>query len=135
MRILLVEDEVVVALSMELLLAEQGHRVVAHARDSRSALVLAHEKRPDLALVDVLLADGATGPELGRRLVAELKVWLIFMTANLELLPEDFAGALGVVPKPVADHVLTGAVAYVAERMRGRRPDRVPPGLILAPRR
>ena len=133
LRVLLVEDEVVVGLGLELVILEQGHKVVGFARDARSARSLGRERRPNLALVDLHLADGDTGPEVARFLVA-LGVSVVFMTANVELLPEDFAGALGVMPKPVPEHVLAGVLRYVAERLGGRVAERPPRGLILAAR-
>ena len=134
LRVLLVEDEVVVGLGLELVLREQGHAVVGFARDSRAAVVLARDRQPDLALVDVHLADGDTGPDVARALVV-LGVLVVFMTANVELLPQDFAGALGVMPKPVPEHVVAGVARYVADRMHGGTPERPPRGFILAPGR
>ncbi|MDQ4060847.1 MAG: response regulator [Pseudomonadota bacterium] len=131
LRVLLVEDEVVVGLGLELVLREQGYAVVGFARDSRAAVVLARERRPDLALVDVHLADGDTGPDVARSLTV-LGILVVFMTANVELLPQDFAGALGVMPKPVPEHVVAGVAHYVASLIHGNPPERPPRGLILA---
>ena len=51
---------------------------------------------------------------------------VLFMTANAATLPDGMAGALGVIPKPVAAHVLRQAVKWVGDR------DADPPeGLIL----
>ena len=133
LRVLLVEDEVVVGLGLELVILEQGHKVVGFARDARSACLLGRERRPDLALVDFHLADGDTGPQIARFLTT-LGVCVVFMTANVELLPEDFAGALGVMPKPVPEHVLAGVLHYVTERLGGSVTQRPPRGLILAAR-
>ena len=130
MRILIIEDEVIIAFHLEAALLEDGHRVVGFARDSRSAAVLAHDKHPDLALVDVNLADGQTGPEIARHLTG-MSILVVFMTANVELLPDDFAGALGVIAKPIPEHVLRDAVHYAEARRRGERPDKPPRGLIV----
>ena len=130
MRILVIEDEVIVAFHIEAALLEEGHRVVGFARDSRSAKVLAQDKHPDLALVDVHLSDGQTGPEIARHLTG-MRIPILFMTANVDLLPSDLAGALGVVPKPVAEHVLKNAVRYAEDHRRGERPSKPPDGLIV----
>ncbi len=49
----------------------------------------------------------------------------LFMTANASTLPDGMAGALGVIPKPVAAHVLKGAVCWVADQ------DTDPPDLLI----
>jgi FixJ family two-component response regulator len=54
----------------------------------------------DIAFVDVNLSDGPTGPEIGRRLVEEFGVTVVFMTGNPEAVANRLNGALGVVTKP-----------------------------------
>ena len=129
MRILVVEDEVIVAF-LEAALLDEGHRVVGFARDARSAKVLAGDKRPDLALVDVHLTDGETGLDVARPLTG-IGIPVLFMTANADLLPDDLAGALGVIPKPVAEHVLKRAVDYAVARNSGEQFGIPPEGLIV----
>ena len=115
MRILTVEDELIIAIDVEASLSEEGHQVVGIARESETALGLARRLTPDLALVDVHLVDGETGPEIARHL-KDMGVPVLFMTANVSTLPDGMAGALGVIPKPVATHVLKGAVKWVGDR-------------------
>ena len=81
----------------------------------KTALDLAQRLRPDLALVDVHLVDGETGPEIAEHL-KEMGIPVLFMTANASTLPDGLADALGVIPKPVAAHVLKGAVRWVTDR-------------------
>ena len=115
MRILIVEDELIVAIGVEASLSEEGHQVVGIARESNTALGLGRRLRPDLALVDVHLVDGETGPEIAGHL-KEMGIPVLFMTANASTLPDGMAGALGVIPKPIADRVLKGAVQWVNDR-------------------
>jgi len=129
MRVLVVEDEVIVAFHLEAVLLEEGHRVVGLARDARSAQILARDKNPDLALVDVMLTDGETGPEIARHL-SEMGVPVLFLTATAERLPDGLAGALGVVAKPITEHVLKSAVRYAEAHRQGQPPEEPPPGLI-----
>ena len=115
MRVLIVEDELIIAIDVEASLAEEGHQVVGIARESETALALGRRLRPDLALVDIQLVDGETGPEIARHL-KDMGVPVLFMTADPDKLPDGMAGALGVIPKPIADHVLKGAVQWVNDR-------------------
>jgi DNA-binding NtrC family response regulator len=80
-RILVVEDEAVVALDVEDRLHRLGHQVVGTADSSASALALAAEVRPDLVLMDIALRDGADGIAVAERLRAELAVPVVFVTA------------------------------------------------------
>ena len=128
MRVLIVEDELIIAIDVEASLAEEGHQVIGIARESETALALGRRLRPDLALVDIQLVDGETGPEIARHL-KDMGVPVLFMTANADTLPSDMAGALGAVPKPVAEHVLKRAVRWAGD------PDADPPTTLVVNRR
>ena len=80
-RVLVVDDNRDIAISSSLLLELQGHEV-AVAFDGRTALEVAREFRPDVALLDVGLP-GMNGYELARRLRGEYGpgVLLIIITA------------------------------------------------------
>ena len=80
--------------------------------------------------MDVNLADGETGPEIARHLTG-IGIPVLFLTANANLLPDDLAGALGVIPKPVTEHVLRRAVGYAAARYSGEQFGSPPEGLIV----
>ena len=60
MRVLIVEDEALVALELEELLLDEGFEVVGSAANAAQAIDLGRRHRPDLALLDLNLADGAT---------------------------------------------------------------------------
>lgn len=61
-RILIVEDEFLVALHLEDLLTEMGHRVIAIAARITEALQLAHEAEIDFAVLDINLAGARSFP-------------------------------------------------------------------------
>ncbi|MBP0437432.1 response regulator [Tianweitania sediminis] len=111
-NVLVVEDEILVAIEIEHVLEELGHAPVGIAVDSRAALDLAC--RAEVALVDLNLRDGATGPEIGRALAEKHGITVLFMTANPSQLGEGIPGTLGVLSKPVADDELRQAICYAA---------------------
>jgi anti-sigma regulatory factor (Ser/Thr protein kinase) len=74
-----------------------------HAMSSDEAVALAHDLHPDLALVDVHLRDGPTGVEVARKIHDDCGAVALFMTANVKRLPDDFAGACGVIGKPYSE--------------------------------
>ena len=80
-RILVVEDEAVVALDVEGRLRRLGYQVVGIADSYASALAQAAAVRPDLVLMDIALRDGADGIAAAERLRAELAVPVVFVTA------------------------------------------------------
>ncbi len=119
LRILIVEDEILIALELESLLQDLGHEVVGIAASSGDALALGEELAPDLAFVDIHLSDGPTGIEVARQLADQNDVTVLFMTANAKRIPEDFAGARGVIAKPYTERGVKEALAYVmAEQER-----------------
>ena len=125
MRILIVEDQPLIALHLEHDLVGDGHEIVGIAATRQQALALAGDQAPDLAFVDVQLADGDTGIAIARQLASpQLKV--VFLTGSAELLPEDGAGAIGVLGKPYAIGALRGTLALV-EHLLGRGPPAPPP--------
>lgn len=122
-KVLVVEDEIFVAVEIESVVAELGHRPIGIAADAKAALDLAVEA--EVALVDLNLRDGPTGPELGRILVERFGVTVVFMTANPSQLGDGIPGTVGVLAKPVMDEELKQAVNY-AVALRRRLPA-VPP--------
>lgn len=99
MKVLIVEDEIFVALHLESAIRELGCEVVGIAPDQATALELAQIK-PDLAFVDLNLRDGLTGPEIARTLANQFGTKVLILTANPAQAGEKFEGLLGVVGKP-----------------------------------
>ncbi len=134
LEVLIVEDEILLATELGFLVEEAGCRDVGHAMSSDEALIMASKLRPDLALVDVHLRDGPTGIDVARNIVQHCGGVALFMTANVKRLPEDFAGARGVIGKPYSEYGVKAALAYLAICLRdGRAPGLPPAGFELAP--
>ncbi|HEY1224163.1 MAG TPA: response regulator [Brevundimonas sp.] len=112
---MIVEDQAILAMELELVLADSGCDVVGCAMDTVGALTIAERERPDLALVDVNLLDGLTGPQIAQRVVSEYGTAVVFLTANPEQIPEGFAGALGAVCKPFDEQTIRGVVAFARQ--------------------
>ncbi|MCK2052831.1 response regulator [Methylobacterium sp. 37f] len=119
LRILVVEDEALIALELECLLDDLGHVIVGVAGSSVEAIALGQSTAPDVAFVDIHLVDGPTGVDVARALSADPHTTVVFMTANAKRIPDDFAGAVGVIAKPYSERVVAGALRYVADRRAG----------------
>ncbi|MBB4482534.1 response regulator [Rhizobium etli] len=116
-RVLIVEDEFLIALDLGATVEGMGMQVAGLANDREQALRLAPSA--DIAFVDVNLADGPTGPEIGRRLAEEHGIAVVFMTGNPESVADGVKGAVGVVQKPVMPSVVEQLVKYLAARRVG----------------
>lgn len=123
-KILVVEDEIFVAIEIEYVISELGHDPVGIAADRSAALELG--TKAEVALVDLNLRDGATGVEIGRELADRHDVTVLFMTANPSQLGDGVPGTLGVIAKPVADDELRAAIRYATARHRAHM-DAEPP--------
>ncbi len=130
-RILIVEDEALVAMELRFVLEDLGHEVVGTAADSAAAMKIAKETEVDLALVDIHLSDGPTGVTIGRELAVDHKVAVLFMTANPGMVRTGVAGAIGVLSKPTEERLVQDAVAYALDRRSGQVRNMAPPQLQL----
>lgn len=114
-RVLIVEDELIIALDLEDMISDMGYEVAGLSSNLRSALELA--PGADIALVDINLSDGATGPDIGRVLAERFGISVVFMTGNAEIVKSGVNGTLGVVSKPVTPASVEDALNYaVAKR-------------------
>lgn len=116
-QILIVEDELLIACEMEGILEDHGYHCVGMASDLPAAARY-FEEPLDLALVDLNLRDGLTGPQIGERLTRS-GVRVIFVTANPALLGEGIAGAVGVLTKPTDEDTLIAAVRFALGEVAG----------------
>lgn len=123
-KVLIVEDEMLVALHLEGIVSDLGFEPVGIAADAAQAAQL-NGLQPDIALVDLNLRDGPTGPEIGRRLAAN-GVAVVFLTANPDQLGAGVEGALGVMGKPCDDDCVSAALGYALARRSGHAAS--PPG-------
>ena len=112
---MIVEDQALLAMELELVLDDSGCDVVGCAMDTASAFAIADRDRPDLALIDINLLDGMTGPQIAQRMVSEYGAAVVFLTANLEQIPDGFAGALGAVSKPFDEQTIRAVVAFARQ--------------------
>lgn len=102
-RIMVVEDEPIVALDLEGTLERLGYAVVAQTDTGEDAVRLATSARPDLILMDVSLAGPMDGIEAASRVWRELLIPVIYLTAysNQEIVARAAStGPFGYLLKP-----------------------------------
>ncbi|XSG74723.1 ANTAR domain-containing response regulator [Herpetosiphon llansteffanensis] len=117
-RILLAEDNELVALTMEEYLTDLGYQVVGVARTGTQALELVRQLDPDMAILDVKLPE-LEGTEVAARLYAERPMPIVMVTAFTDrdtIRKAERAGALGYLVKPVTMEALTPAIDIALAR-------------------
>jgi len=130
LRVLIIEDEALLALEYELLLEELGCDPVGVAGDSVSALAMARELAPDLAVVDVNLQDGMTGADLGVAIAADPGVPVLFVTSEASHVDLDAERVLGALPKPFTSSGFAAAIDWARGRISGAAPTKCPAGVL-----
>jgi DNA-directed RNA polymerase specialized sigma24 family protein len=92
--VLIIEDEALIAMDLEHLVEELGHRVIGVARTHSTAVSIAKAHPPGLILADIHLADNSSGLDAVNELLRTFQVPVIFITAY----PERFL--TGERPEP-----------------------------------
>jgi DNA-binding response OmpR family regulator len=110
MKLLLVEDHLLVAQAMGLHLTEAGHEIVGIAADAHEAVELAGDMHPDLALVDIQLAYGTSGIDAAREMLARHHVRSLFVTSDYDAARAAKDTAVGCVRKPYSGPDLIAAI-------------------------
>jgi DNA-binding response OmpR family regulator len=115
-RVLIVEDDFLLAQDLGQRLSEAGHVVVGLAARAEEALEIAERTAPDLAIVDIRLAGALDGISVGQFL-HERGVAVIHLTARFErALIEARGYAADLLAKPVDDRDLFAAIARAFRR-------------------
>ena len=108
--ILIVEDEFLVALDLEEIIAGAGYPVIGIVADRKGAEALGTP--PKLALVDINLRDGPTGVEIARSLAARHGTRIIFVTANPAQIENPPPTAIGYIQKPFNAQTIQNSLGY-----------------------
>jgi two-component system, response regulator PdtaR len=106
-RILIVEDEVFVAMDAEAILTSAGYDVVATAASADDAVSKAGRLLPDLVLMDVRLLGPRDGIDAALEITHKLKLPIIFVTANVD--PVTHTRAMQAKPLTILSKPFTSA--------------------------
>lgn len=119
--IMIVEDELLLAMDLEDLLTIAGHRVAGQASDTRQAIELAEQagEQIDVAIMDINLARGSNGVETAAILRQRWNIPSLFVSGNLD--EKTRAKALewepvGFVGKPYSEREVLAAIAAIGSQ-------------------
>jgi signal transduction histidine kinase len=118
-RILVVEDERIVALHLQVMLQGLGYEVVANVANGEQALQTIEEMLPDLVLMDVHLEGEIDGIATAARIPSSYHIPVVYLTAYSEEATLERARATkpyGYLLKPFSERELHATIQMVLER-------------------
>jgi CheY-like chemotaxis protein len=111
-RILIIEDEAVIAMDLSDLVTGAGHDVCAVESTASGAIAAAKRERPDLVLADIQLADGSSGIDAVKEILSSFEVPVIFITAFPDrLLTGERPEPTFLITKPYSPDMVRAAVS------------------------
>ena len=118
-RILIVEDEAIIALNLKFDLEDLGYEVINTVDTGYDAIYEAAEHRPDLTIMDIQLKGDMNGIEAAKKILA-LDLSVIYLTANSDDITfneaSDVSPAYAFIPKPYDKNILAKNIALAINR-------------------
>lgn len=110
--VLIIEDEPLISMELEAIVRDLGHDVSGTATTHGDALKAVGERRPGLVLADIALADGSSGIDAVKDILAQFPVPVIFVTAFPErLLTGERPEPTFLITKPFQPRAVKAAVS------------------------
>ncbi len=117
MKILIVEDEAILAMNTQSILLSMGHEVVGIADNGVYAMELVKDKMPDLILMDITLKGSMDGIETTALIYAKYpECRIIFVTAHTDALTVEKVNStkhMGIIHKPVEPYKLIETITHL----------------------
>lgn len=116
LKILIVEDESIMAMQLREAVSKLGHEVVGVAKKGETAIELARIEKPDLIFMDIDLGGGMNGIETAGRILEDHSVYTVFITAFSDAPTLKAALSLpqsDYLVKPVHDRQINVAIEKV----------------------
>lgn len=111
-RVLIIEDETLIAIDLSDIVSKLGHEVVATADTAAKAIAAASAQQPDLVLADIQLADGSSGIDAVNEILHRIAVPVIFITAFPDrLLTGERPEPTFLITKPYLEETVQAAVS------------------------
>ncbi|MFC7703638.1 response regulator [Plastorhodobacter daqingensis] len=116
-RVLVVEDEAIIAMELEMMLEELGHEVVGVAMSASEAIGLAEQHRPDCVTMDISIKGAADGVSAATQLYEAYGIRAVFVSAYGNAETRERAAAahpLGWLKKPLMIDELRSVLEQIA---------------------
>lgn len=115
-NVLIMEDDLLLTLSLELMLKNAGIQNMMRAETGEEAINKVKSENIDLIIADIYLGEGISGTEAVMRIQEEKKIPVIYITGNSDLQNRDFAKKTDYVEylvKPISNEVFKKTLAKV----------------------
>lgn len=115
-RILITEDERIIAEDLKLILQTYGHEIIGIESKGENAISKAKESTPDIIFMDIKLEGSITGIEAASEIRKSIDTAIIFCTAysdDLTLLQVSALSADGYIAKPFQEEDILSCVKHV----------------------
>jgi CheY-like chemotaxis protein len=114
LKVLIVEDDLMMADFMEEILVDNGYEVSGIARTVTSAVALAQRSKPNLLILDMRLADGGLGTEVAAQLLPPGRPRILYATGNMSQIALTSADGEACLSKPYRSADLLRSLEIVA---------------------
>ena len=123
-KILIVEDNPIVAEDLKIKLIDLGYDITATAYSGEQALESVESQRPDIALMDIRLGKGMNGIDTASKLKDKYKVSVIYLTAHADddtVFRAKFTEPYGYIVKPFDDIELKSVIEIAVYKQQSDR--------------
>jgi DNA-directed RNA polymerase specialized sigma24 family protein/CheY-like chemotaxis protein len=128
-EVLIIEDESIIAMHIKQIVESLGHTVVGVVRTHSEAVAAAKDKKPELVLADISLADGSSGIDAVKDILAEQDVPVIFITAFPErLLTGSRPEPTYLITKPFEPETVMATIGQALLLHRGSDGEKISSG-------
>jgi len=114
-KVLIAEDDLMIADMTEAILVAQGYEVCGIARTVADAVALGRDHKPDLAVIDLRLADGGLGTAIASQLGARGRLGILYATGNISHVTLTAANGDACITKPYRPADLLRSLEIVAD--------------------
>lgn len=116
MRVLIIEDDLILALSLEIMLKKMGFVMIHKTHTGEKALEVLVDFEPDLLLVDIFLGAGISGVDVVKKIQSNKDIPVIYITGNSDDYHRNLASETnhsGYLVKPVTYNELKNTLEKV----------------------
>jgi len=117
--VLIVEDDIMIADSLEEILVAAGYTVCGIASTTADAIALGNRYHPDFGIIDLRLSEGGWGTDVAAALHARGGFGVLYATGNPDHPLFNNAQGEGCIAKPYTATSIVSALGIVRERMAG----------------
>jgi CheY-like chemotaxis protein len=114
LKVLIVEDDLMIADMAEEMLVENGYTVCGIARTVAEAVALCRQHEPNLAVIDQRLADGGLGTEIAPQLGDLRRLGVLYATSSVPQVMQTASDGHACLAKPYRSADLLRALKIVA---------------------